>query len=125
MTKAGLSPHAPAASAARTSSSALLARLVTPPRSDLEHALEALHPGALAEIVRKAIVEWRDDDLRDRLAQAEQEAREELEAAWEEAVRPQRERLEELGRHMPTGSGSGSPSASRNSGATSPRRSGP
>lgn len=37
-------------------------------------ALEALHPGVLADLVREAVAPWRDDDLAGRLAEADADA---------------------------------------------------
>lgn len=61
-------------------------------------ALEALHPGALRDICRRAIKEWRDNSLAARLRQAKRDATDRLENAWADAVAPQQERLVELGR---------------------------
>ena len=51
-------------------------------------ALEALHPGVLATIVRQAVAPYRDMRLASRLANAEATARAEVTAAWEDAVAP-------------------------------------
>jgi hypothetical protein len=58
-------------------------------------ALEALHPGELAKIVRAAIKPYRDLDIEDALSDAADEAQEEAEQAWEDATQAQREALEE------------------------------
>lgn len=47
-------------------------------------ALEALHPGALRRIVRAAVAPYRDVKLQSRLYKAEEQAREDLGAAWDE-----------------------------------------
>jgi hypothetical protein len=51
-------------------------------------ALEALHPGALEEIVSDAVSEYRDDDIDERLQEAQESADALLDAAWEERVAP-------------------------------------
>lgn len=51
-------------------------------------ALEALHPGVLATIVRQAVAPYRDMRLASRLANAEAAARAEVVAAWDAAVTP-------------------------------------
>jgi len=48
-------------------------------------AIEALRPGALAQLVREAVAEWRDHELADRLAEAENEAAEVAADAWDSA----------------------------------------
>jgi hypothetical protein len=47
-------------------------------------AMEELHPGVLADLVRKAVTPYRDEGLESRLDDAAQEAQEAAEAAWEE-----------------------------------------
>jgi hypothetical protein len=49
--------------------------------TDLD-ALEALHPGTLAEIVRRAITPYVDRRLASRLAEAQEEAQRRIAAAW-------------------------------------------
>jgi hypothetical protein len=61
-------------------------------------ALEALYPGELARIVREAIEPYRDRTLARRLDEAEEEAREEAEEAWEKRVAPYREELDAIRR---------------------------
>jgi DNA topoisomerase VI subunit B len=61
-------------------------------------ALEALHPGVLARIVREAVEPYRDEGLADALADAQAEAQEQAEGAWQEATQPEREALEEIRR---------------------------
>jgi hypothetical protein len=56
-------------------------------------ALEALHPGELARIVRAAIEPYQDTSLRRRLLRAEDAARQQLTADWEADTRDLRERL--------------------------------
>ena len=48
-------------------------------------ALEALHPGKLATIIRQAVAPYRDTQLADRLEEAEEEAEEAAREAWNEA----------------------------------------
>jgi hypothetical protein len=48
-------------------------------------ALEALHPGELAKIIRRRIASYRDTDLRWRLNQAQIQAQQLIDDAWEEA----------------------------------------
>jgi hypothetical protein len=57
------------------------------------HALEALYPGELARLVREAIEPYRDLTLEERLNEAEEEAREQAEEAWNERMAPRREEL--------------------------------
>jgi hypothetical protein len=59
-------------------------------------ALEALHPGELANLVREAVAPYRDVTLFGRMAEAEEEAREALGEAWEEATSTHREQLDEI-----------------------------
>lgn len=59
-------------------------------------ALEALHPGALSQIVTEAINLYRDDELPDRLAEVEEEAQQVLDDAWEDAAGHYRAELESL-----------------------------
>jgi hypothetical protein len=59
-------------------------------------ALEALYPGELGRLVRDAIEPYRDLTLEVRLEEAEGEAREWAEEAWEERIAPYREELEDI-----------------------------
>lgn len=59
-------------------------------------ALEAVRPGELARLVREAIVPYRDLTLEERLTEAEEEARERAEEAWEERIAPYREELDNI-----------------------------
>ena len=59
-------------------------------------ALEALHPGELARLVRERILRFRDQSLWEKVAAARREAKEKLATAWEEYLGPYRDRLEEL-----------------------------
>jgi hypothetical protein len=59
-------------------------------------ALEALHPGELAKIVRAAARPFRDEDLRDELAQTERQAMRDASAQWAEATADLRDDLDEL-----------------------------
>jgi len=59
-------------------------------------ALEALHPGELARLVRERILRFRDPSLWEKVAAARREAEEKLATAWEEYLGPYRDRLEEL-----------------------------
>lgn len=61
-------------------------------------ALEALHPGELARIVRQAIQPYRDENLRQRLAEAEAEAAVSAAFAWEDALAPYRASLRDIDR---------------------------
>jgi hypothetical protein len=56
-------------------------------------ALEALYPGELAQLVREAIAPYRDQTLRDRLEEAEADARALAADAWAERMAPYREAL--------------------------------
>jgi hypothetical protein len=49
-------------------------------------ALEALHPGVLADLIREAVAPYRDEGLEDRLREAEAEAQTALDDAWEDAT---------------------------------------
>jgi hypothetical protein len=60
-------------------------------------ALEALHPGKFAKIVRKAIKRYRDTSLRTRTSQAYAEAQEIVTDEWDALTAPFREELRELG----------------------------
>jgi hypothetical protein len=57
-------------------------------------ALEAIHPGELARIIRGALAPYRDGSLPERLAEAGEEAREVAQAAWDEATAPYRHGLQ-------------------------------
>lgn len=59
-------------------------------------ALEALHPGALAKIVRQAIAPYFDTDLQDRLREADEEAEELVNGAWQAVTLPYAKELTEL-----------------------------
>jgi len=59
-------------------------------------ALEALHPGEFAKIVRKAIKRYRDTSLRTRTTQTYREAQEIVTDEWAELTAPFREELQEL-----------------------------
>jgi hypothetical protein len=59
-------------------------------------ALEALRPGALARIVRRAAQPYRDTGLEQRMDEAGEEARETAEEAWDDAIAEQRQQLEAL-----------------------------
>jgi hypothetical protein len=59
-------------------------------------ALEALHSGALAEIVRDAVSAYRDDDIEGSLEEAEASADAALDGTWERRVAPIQERVVEI-----------------------------
>jgi hypothetical protein len=59
-------------------------------------ALEVYSPGRLRRIVRQAVSQFRDPDLRRKVAQAEQEAQELVEAEAEQAVSEDLETLENI-----------------------------
>jgi hypothetical protein len=59
-------------------------------------ALEALHPGELARIVREAAEPYRDHTLKDRLDEAADDADVAVSYAWEEAIRPHQQELNAL-----------------------------
>jgi hypothetical protein len=59
-------------------------------------ALEALHPGELARIVREAASPYRDKQLSQRLGETAQEAERVVRAAWREATKPQLAELKQL-----------------------------
>jgi hypothetical protein len=59
-------------------------------------ALEALHPGELAKIVRQALQPYLDDTISDRLADAEALARRIVREEWSELMKPERQKLEAL-----------------------------
>jgi hypothetical protein len=59
-------------------------------------ALEALHPGELAWIVKGHILQFRDEKLKEELVKARQEAEDELQAAWLERIEPYQGRLDDL-----------------------------
>jgi hypothetical protein len=65
------------------------------PTTELD-ALEALHPGELARIVRDAAAPFVDDELENQLADAEREAVTVTERAWEAATEDARTELEEI-----------------------------
>lgn len=58
-------------------------------------ALEGIHPGALADIVRAAVGRYRDEELSGRLWTADRETQQEVNRAWTGKVKPIRERLAE------------------------------
>jgi hypothetical protein len=49
-------------------------------------ALIALHPGALEQIIREAVAEWRDPDIGDVLSETESEAQEAADDQWADAT---------------------------------------
>jgi hypothetical protein len=59
-------------------------------------ALEALHPGELARIVRTAVAPYRDESLAERLREAEREAQERAETTWQTALEPHQGELEAI-----------------------------
>jgi hypothetical protein len=59
-------------------------------------ALEALHPGELADIIREAVAPYRDAELSDTLSAAETEAQEAVEAAWNDAIGQYKPELSEI-----------------------------
>jgi hypothetical protein len=59
-------------------------------------ALEALHPGELARLVREAVEPYRDETLSGRLGETREEAEDQAREAWEEATATQREELERI-----------------------------
>jgi hypothetical protein len=59
-------------------------------------ALEALHPGELARIVRKAAEPYRDESLEARISEAGSEAEDAAAEAWEEVTEPHRQEVEEI-----------------------------
>jgi hypothetical protein len=60
-------------------------------------ALEALHPGELARIVKENITQFRDGELEDKVAEAREMAEDELEAWWEtQIIEPFQEKLDGL-----------------------------
>jgi hypothetical protein len=59
-------------------------------------AIEALHPGQLARLIRNAVRPYFDDDLDDLLRGAHHEAEDAAEAAWEVEIEPEVEQLEQL-----------------------------
>jgi hypothetical protein len=59
-------------------------------------ALEAVHPGELARMVRAAIAPYRDANLRDRLADARSDAAEQANQQWQEQTAGLREELEQV-----------------------------
>ena len=59
-------------------------------------ALEGLHPGELARLVKEAVAPYRDLELADRLREASEEAQEVADEAWSEATGPCRRELGEL-----------------------------
>jgi hypothetical protein len=60
-------------------------------------ALEALHPGELAELVRHAVQPYRDDGIADMLASAEREALEDAAGQWAAASAAERAELDQIG----------------------------
>jgi hypothetical protein len=63
-------------------------------------ALVALHPGALEEIVKGYIRQFRDESLEEELAIARQKAKDNLHAVWQERIAPYQERLDDLKTHV-------------------------
>jgi hypothetical protein len=61
-------------------------------------AMEALHPGELARIIREAAEPYRDHSLETRLQDAADQAQGDNEAAWEEATADSRRELHDLRR---------------------------
>lgn len=59
-------------------------------------ALQALYPGELARLAREAFAPYRDETLEDRLDEAETEAIEAINEAWQELTKPEREELEKI-----------------------------
>jgi hypothetical protein len=59
-------------------------------------ALEALHPGELGRIVRDAVKPYFDDELWERLREADNEAADYAEAEWEAITQNEAEQLEQL-----------------------------
>jgi DNA repair exonuclease SbcCD ATPase subunit len=59
-------------------------------------ALEALRPGELASIVTENILQFRDDELEAKIAEARMKAEEELDAYWEARIKPFQEDLDNL-----------------------------
>lgn len=59
-------------------------------------ALEALHPGELARIVRQAVRPYRDNDYTYRLREVRQEAEESVRNAWEAETDEERDELADL-----------------------------
>lgn len=59
-------------------------------------ALEALHPGMLADLVREAVAPYQDDDLDDRLTSTWDAARQDAKEAWEQDTADLRAELDKL-----------------------------
>jgi hypothetical protein len=59
-------------------------------------ALEALHPGQFARIVREAVAPYRDTSLAERFQEAEAEARQAARKAWQEATADVRKELADI-----------------------------
>jgi len=59
-------------------------------------ALEALHPGLLARLVRAAIRPWRDDELEDRLTEEQEAAQGQAAEEWKDATEELAAEAEEL-----------------------------
>jgi hypothetical protein len=59
-------------------------------------ALEALHPGELEAVVRRAAAPYIDTDLARRIARERREVVEQIQATWDEASEPVREEMERL-----------------------------
>lgn len=59
-------------------------------------ALEVCHPGELARLLTETIRPYRDNTLRDRMRETEQEAQESAENQWKEIVQEELEQIEEL-----------------------------
>jgi hypothetical protein len=56
-------------------------------------ALEALHPGELAQVVRRAVQPYRDPSLEDRMDEVREEAEDAARQTWDDATAHQREEL--------------------------------
>jgi hypothetical protein len=59
-------------------------------------ALIALHPGALESIIREAVAEWRDDDIRDQLSDTGDDAQESAEEQWADSTSAVTQAVEEI-----------------------------
>lgn len=59
-------------------------------------ALEALHPGILASIVEENILRFWDSELQEKIVEARNEAKEELDKYWQARIKPFQEELDDL-----------------------------
>jgi hypothetical protein len=59
-------------------------------------ALEAIYPGELDRIIRDEVMQYRDEELPDRLSMAESEAEQEVESIWEQATESIQSRSDDL-----------------------------